>query len=175
MNNILNTPDALEVYTHKSSVGVFERTGVLTAHEIEARNEIKYEDYILRLQIEGRVINDLVNGHIIPSAISYQSKIAENIKTMHKIGQPKHSLQAQIEIVTEISEHVNAIYNLSNEMAETRGKANVIEDAHKRAKAYCNMVKPMFDQIRKHCDRLEDMVDDQAWTLPKYRELLYSK
>jgi glutamine synthetase len=175
LNNILNTPDALEVYTHKSSVGVFERTGVLTGHEIEARNEIKYEDYILRLQIEGRVINDLVNGHIIPSAISYQSKIAENIKTMIKIGQPKHSLQAQIEIVTEISEHVNAIYNLSNEMAETRGKANVIDDAHKRAKAYCNMVKPMFDQIRKHCDRLEDMVDDQAWTLPKYRELLYSK
>ncbi len=175
LNNILNTPDALEVYTSKSSIDLFQNVGVFTADELHARNDIKYEDYILRIQIEGRVINDLVTNHVIPAAISYQKRVAENIKTLLDIGQSKTSLKAQIEIVAEISKHVNSLYALNTDMTNQRAKANVLEDHSKKAKAYCNNVKPMFDQIREHCDRLEQIIDDQEWTLPTYYELLYRK
>jgi len=175
LNNILNTAEALQVYTSKEAIKVFGDVGVLSAPELEARNEIKFEDYILRLQIEGRVLTDLAHNYVIPSAIAYQSRIAENIKTLLKIGQAKSSVSAQTKIVNEISVHINEIYDLNKKMTQIRGKSNKIIDASKRALAYCNKVKPFFDEIRVHCDALEQIVDDQEWTLPKYRDLLYMK
>ncbi len=175
LNNIFTTAEALQVYTSPGAIKVFENVGILTHHELEARNEIKFEDYILRLQIEGRVINDLSNNFVIPSAIAYQNRIGENIKTLLSIGQTKESISVQSQIVKDISGHINGIYTLNNEMTEERKKANKIGDASKRALAYCKKVKPYFDDIRVHCDALEQIVDDQEWTLPKYSDLLYMK
>ena len=175
LNNILTTAEALQVYTSPEAIKVFENVGILTHHELEARNEIKFEDYILRLQIEGRVINDLSNNFVIPSAIAYQNRIGENIKTLLSIGQTKESVSVQSQIVKDISGHINGIYTLNKEMTEERKKANKIGDAGKRASAYCNKVKPLFDDIRYHCDKLELLIDDELWPLAKYREMLFTK
>ena len=172
LNNIKSTPKALEAYLSKPSFELFVKNGIFSHKELEARTEIRFENYILRLQIEGRVMNEMVENHIIPAAINYQKRLADNVKTLLDIGQAKSSLKAQTEIITRISELVNKLYAANNAMTAERAKANKIDDAHKRALAYCDKVKPLFDEIREYSDSLESIVDDQEWPFPKYRDLL---
>ncbi|MBL7810706.1 MAG: glutamine synthetase III [Bacteroidetes bacterium] len=175
LNNIKNTPEALEAYLSKSAADLFVRNGIFNHKELEARTEIKFESYVLRLQIEGRVLNELVQNFIIPSAASYLKKLADSVQTLLNIGQSKSSVKAQLDIISQLSQSINAIYNSNNAMTNERSKANKIEDAHKRAIAYCQKVKPLFDDIREHADKLEQLIDDAEWPLPKYRELLFNR
>jgi glutamine synthetase len=149
---------------------------VLTAREIHARQEIRFEHYTKKIQIESRVLGDLSTNHIIPIAIKYQNALIENVKGLKQVLDLKtygKLSQNQMETITEISEHVDKIKTFVNEMIEARKVANKIQDGQEKAFAYCNRVKPYFDKIRYHVDKLELLVDDELWPLPKYRELLF--
>jgi glutamine synthetase len=172
---IKNTPEALEAYLSKPSMDLFVKNGIFTFKELEARTEIRFESYILRIQIEGRVLNELIQNFIIPASIAYQKKLADNIQTLLSIGQSKASVKSQLEIVSQISDLVNKAYVANNEMTNERSKANKIDDVHKRALAYNKKVTPYFDEIREYADKLEQLVDDAEWPLPKYRELLFNR
>jgi len=136
------------------------------------------EMYTKKIQIESRVMVDLAFNHIIPTAIKYQSSLIENVRGLKEImpaAEFKKSAQIQMEMITEISEHINIIKTKSDEMTEARKKANAITDVKKQAIDYCDKVKAYFDVIRYHVDKLEILVDDESWPLPKYRELLFTK
>lgn len=175
LQNIKTTPHALESFLSKKSDEVFVKNGIYTKKELEARTEINFENYTLKLQIEGRLLNEMVQNFIIPSSVMYQKRLADNVQSLLSIGQNKSSCKAQIEIISEISENINSIYSNNQKMINERSKANKIEDAHKKAIAYCEKVKPYFDLIRESADNLEQMVDDSDWSLPKYSELLFIK
>jgi glutamine synthetase len=126
----------------------------------------------LRLQIEGRVMNELVSSYVIPAAVNYQKRLADNINALQSMGLKKDNYKAQTEIVEFLAKHINRVYELNEKMTAERAKANNLEHADQKALAYCNKVKPMFDEIRECCDEIERVCDDAEWTLPKYRELL---
>ena len=171
--NVKDTPHALDALVEKKNMDLFVRNGVYMEEEQHARHEIELEKYIKKIQIEGRVIGELALNQIIPAAISYQNELLRNIEALQKIG--GSNVKAQTELAKEISEHVNVIVQKVYEMTENRKGANNIEHARERAIAYCEKVKPIFDDIRYHVDKLELIVDDRLWPLPKYRELLFMR
>jgi glutamine synthetase len=171
--NLKTTPLALDPLVSGKAKHLFEKHSVYTHAELEARHEIELEKYIKMVQIEGRVIGDLAGNHILPSAIRYQNVIIQNIKGLKDIGLSQEAYKAQLNILNEISEHINKVQELSAEMTEARKAANAITDTRSKALAYCEKVKPYFDSIRYHVDKLELLVDDSEWELPKYRELLF--
>ncbi len=174
--NIKNTPQALEAFLDPTVVDLYDRNKILTARELLARYEIKIENYIKKIQIESRVLGDLASNHIIPVAVRYQNTLIENVKGLKEILEAMEfsRLSApQMHTITEISEHVAAIKTNVALMLEERKKANRIEDLRQKAQAYNQRVLPFFDIIRQHVDKLELLVDDELWPLPKYRELLF--
>jgi glutamine synthetase len=176
LNNFAKTPEALDVLISKSCVQLFEQNNVLSHRELEARYEIQLETYTKKIQIESRVLGDLAANHIIPTALKYQNQLIQNVQGLKAILDGKafqKAAQAQIEIITEISEHVAVIKKSVDEMIEARKVANKISDARKQASAYCNKVQAYFELIRYHADKLELLVDDEIWCLPKYREMLF--
>jgi glutamine synthetase len=173
LNNITTTPEALEAYLSKDAVNLFVKNGIFSHKELEARTEIRYESYVLRLQIEGRVLNELIQNHVIPSSIRFQKRLADNVNALMSVGQNKTQLKAQLEILNEISSLINQLHEDNKKMTNERSKANKIADAHKRALAYCQKVKPLFDSIRDSSDKLEQLVDDADWPLPKYTDMLF--
>jgi len=175
LSNNKTTPDALNILTAKTSLDLFKDMQVMSEIEVRARQEVDLENYILQTQIEGRVFNELVNTHIIPAAIQYQNSVIENVKGLKEVvgASYKKLAEGQLAILEEISLHLGATKKKSEAMIVARKKANGIQDIHKKAQAYCNDVKPFFDDIRYHCDKLEQLVDDQSWPLAKYRELLF--
>ncbi|MEW6469371.1 MAG: glutamine synthetase III [Bacteroidota bacterium] len=177
LSNVKTTPEALGFYMEKKTVKLFGDMGIMNEREQHARYEIALETYIKKIQIEGRVIGDLALNHIIPTAIKYQSMLVENVEGLKDIlnGEFKKASKVQTEMILEISEHISAIKENVDAMTEERKKANAIEDAEKKAKAYCDKVRPYFDIIREHVDKLELIVDDESWPLPKYREMLFVK
>lgn len=175
LNNITTTPEALEAYLSKEAVNLFVKNGIFSHKELEARTEIRYESYVLRLQIEGRVLNELIQNYIIPSTIRYQKRLADNVNALLALGQSKAQLKAQLEILTEISLHINKLHENNAKMTNERSKANKLADPHKRALAYCHKVKPLFDVIRESSDKLEQLVDDADWPMPKYTDMLFVK
>ena len=175
LSNIKSTPRALDAYVRKESIALFEEMGVYSAKEIHARHEIQLENYVKRIQIEARVIGDLALNHILPAAISYQNRLANNIKSLKDSGLEDSLWQAQAALLRDISTRIQEIKRLIDEMVEERKKANKMDDARKKAIAYCEAIKPYFDRIRYHVDKLEQVVDDEFWPLPKYRELLFMK
>lgn len=177
LSNLKDTPRALEVLGRKETIKVFSDMGVFNERELEARHEIELDRYMLKIQIEGRMIENLAMTHIVPTAIKYQNKLAENIKNLEGImgASAKKAMAPTIKLLEEITEHTNKVISLTEEMVEERKKANNLADAHKRSLAYCDKVKPYFDEIRYHSDKLEIMVDDELWPLPKFRELLFTK
>ncbi len=177
LNNFTTTPEALKAQISKKAISLFADHGVMNKVEIEARYEIELEEYIKKVQIEGRLLGDIATNHVIPTAIAYQNTLIENVKGLKDIFEKDFKKYAgeQIELIKDISEHIGAIKSNVDAMIEERKKANVIDHADKRADAYCNKVKPFFDTIRYHCDKLELMVDDELWPLTKYRELLFTK
>jgi glutamine synthetase len=172
LSNITTTPEALKAYLTPTSTSLFVNNGIFSHRELDARTEIRYETYVLRLQIEGRVMNELVSSYVIPAAVNYQKRLADNVNALQSMGLKKDSHKAQTEIVEFLAKQINRVYELNEKMTAERAKANNLEHADQKASAYCNKVKPMFDDIRECCDEIERVCDDAEWTLPKYRELL---
>ncbi|MCF8368608.1 MAG: glutamine synthetase III [Bacteroidales bacterium] len=178
LENIVSTPVALKKMMDKSSVKLFEKNNVLTERELNARYEIQLENYTKKVQIESRVIGDLAKNHIIPIAIRYQNTLIENVKGLKDVLDSKTFVKLsrnQMLTIKEISEHVEEIKDKVAEMLEERKTANRIENMEDQAVAYNEKVMPYLDVIRHHVDKLELMVDDELWPLPKYRELLFNK
>jgi glutamine synthetase len=171
-----SVPVIFDNYLKESSVAMFERTGVMTRKELEARNEVKWEMYTKKIQIEARVLGDLAMNHIIPVATKYQTSLIDNVYKLKDLfpAEKATRLSARnLEIIEEIAERTNFIKENVDEMIEQRKVANKIEDEREKAVAYHDVIAPMLDSIRYHIDKLELIVDDQAWPLPKYRELLF--
>ncbi|GDX48273.1 MAG: glutamine synthetase III [Bacteroidetes bacterium] len=173
LNNIKTTPTALDAYSSKDTIALFERNKVFTKVEVHARHEIELEKYIKKVQIESRVLGEMVLTHIIPAAVEYQSRLLTNINGLKEAGVTKKLYEAQLSMVTEISEHIMVIRNKSEAMVEARKQANNVEDIRAKAIAYCDKVKPYLEEIRYHVDKLEIKIDDKLWPVPKYRELLF--
>ncbi len=148
----------------------------MSSRELEARFNVDLIQYILTLQIEGRALGDIARNHIIPTAIKYLNTLIENVKGLKEIYGQKYSDHAkeQMLLIERISSHIAEINLGVNAMIEARKKANKIDDDYKKATEYCDKVKPFFDEIRYHCDKLELLVDNSLWPLAKYRELLFS-
>lgn len=171
LGNVKNAPRALEAYTTKKSLELFEKHGVMSHKEVEARTEIRMEAYIKRVQIEARVMGDLAMNHIVPTAIAYQNKLIANANGLAGLGVDN---KAVVQTIKVISGHIEIIKNGVRDMIEARKKANKITDAHQRAVAYCDEIKEKyFETIRDSVDKLELLVDDEDWPLAKYRELLF--
>ena len=169
-------PVIFDNYLKPESIRMFESTGVMTRKELEARNEVKWDMYTKKIQIEARVLGDLVMNHVVPVAIEYQTKLIDNAYKMKSLfsEEEAQTLSAEnLAIIKEISEHTSFIKKHVDEMVEARKVANRITSEREKAIAYHDTVAPMLEQIRYHIDKLELIVDDQMWTLPKYRELLF--
>ena len=169
-------PVIFDQYLTEDSVRMFESAGVMTRKELEARNEVKWETYTKKIQIEARVLGDLVMNHVVPVAIEYQSKLIDNVYKMKQIFPTEEAEKLSAEnmaIIRKIAEHTSYIKEHVDTMVEARKVANKIVDERTKAIAYHDRIAPMLEQIRYHIDKLELIVDDQMWTLPKYRELLF--
>ena len=178
LNNFKDTPRALKAWGDQKFVKLFDEMNVLTPRELEARQDIEFENYILKIQIEARLMGDLVQTHIIPAVVEYQNRLLSNIQgIISALGEKagREAANAQIELVTKISNHLNKMKSNCDTMLQARKDANKIEHAEERAVAYCDQVKVYFDEIRYHADKLELLVDDELWPLPKFREMLFTR
>jgi glutamine synthetase len=171
--NVKTTPLALDAFITPKAKKLFENNKIYSHSELEARHEILLESYIKKVQIEARVMGDLATNHILPAAIKYQNILIENIRGLKEVGLTGTASANQLQILGKISEYVNAMSDKVEEMIEARKVANEITDTRKKAIAYCDTVKSCFDDVRYNVDKLELMVDDKLWELPKYRELLF--
>lgn len=171
-----SVPVIFDNYLKESSVRMFESTGVMTRKELEARNEVKWETYTKKIQIEARVLGDLAMNHIIPTATRYQTSLIDNVykmKDLFPVDKASALSSRNLEIIEDIANRTNFIKEKVDEMVEARKVANKIESEREKAIAYHDKIVPMLEAIRYHIDKLELVVDDQIWTLPKYRELLF--
>lgn len=169
-------PVIFDRYLDKASVDMFESLNIMTAKELEARNEIKWETYTKKIQIEARIFGDLSVNHIIPQVVAYQTKLAENVaalKTILPDDEFKDVAASNLALISEISQRVKTIEEGCEALTNARKVANKIETEREKAIAYHDTVEPLMDKIRYHIDKLEAKVDDEVWTLPKYRELLF--
>lgn len=172
--NIPTTPLALDAMVTEKAKHLFESNNVLSHVELEARHEIELEKYIKRVQIEARIMGELCTSHILPAAIKYQNILINNIKGLKEIGLAEESFANQKQILVKISEHINKVSDLVEKMIQARKIANAISNSRTKAIAYQSQVKDQyFDAIRYHVDKLELLVADQYWALPKYREMLF--
>ena len=176
LSNNKNTPDALKVKIDPKTIALYESLNVMNKVEIEARYDIEIEEYVHIIQIEGRSLGDIARNHVIPTAVKYQNILIDNVKGLKDIyGKDfKQYASEQLLLIAEISKRIEAINSGVTKMTNERKKANSIDDTTKKAKIYCSKVKPLFDDIRYHCDKLELLIDDELWPLAKYRELLFT-
>ena len=177
LSNNKNTPDALKVKIDPKTIALYESLNVMNKVEIEARYDIEIEEYVHIIQIEGRSLGDIARNHVIPTAVKYQNILIDNVKGLKDIyGKDfKQYASEQLLLIAEISKRIEAINSGVTKMTNERKKANSVDDTTKKAKIYCSKVKPLFDDIRYHCDKLELLIDDELWPLAKYRELLFTK
>lgn len=171
-----SVPVIFDNYLKESSIKMFESTGVMTRKELEARNEVKWETYTKKIQIEARVLGDIAMNHIIPTATTYQTSLIDNVYKMKDLFPADKAAilsSRNLEIIEDIAHRTNFIKEKVDEMIEARKIANKIENEREKAIAYHDNIVPMLETIRYHIDKLELVVDDQIWTLPKYRELLF--
>lgn len=176
LSNLPSTPEALKAYVSEKTVSLFEDNEVLSRRELQARYEIKLENYIKKIQIESRVMGDLAKNHIIPIAVKYQNTLIDNARGLSEVLDSKTYVKLsrlQVQTIKEISEHITAVKTNVDAMLEERKKANKLESLEAAAEAYNKKVMAYFDVIRRHVDKLELLVDDELWPLPKYRELLF--
>lgn len=174
--NLNSTPEALAVFTSEKTVKLFSSNSILNEVELQARKDIRLDQYMLKLQIEARVLGDLATNHIIPVAIQYQNRLIENVKGLKEVLDNRTFVRLsnhQTQTIKEISDHIMEIKTNVEEMIEARKTANIIDDVNLRATAYHDSVLPYFEVIRKHVDKLELLIDDELWPLPKYREMLF--
>jgi glutamine synthetase len=176
--NLSSVPESISLYLTKKSREMLVGSGVFTDKELESRVEVEYEKFAKKVQIESRVLGDLAMNHIVPIAIEYMTSLIANVKGLKEIFDAKEYERlagARKEVIVSISDHISMIKKLVYDMTEERKKANVIEDQYKKALAYESKVKPYLDDIRTHIDKLELVVDNEMWPLPKYRELLFTR
>ncbi|MEP1096562.1 MAG: glutamine synthetase III [Cyclobacteriaceae bacterium] len=173
LSNVTDTPRALDFSVTDKAIKLYEKHKVLTKVEIDARHEIKLENYVMKVQIESRVMADLALNHIIPTATKYQTKLIENARGLVDLGIDATEIKKTIE---EVSKHINNVRKFSNEMTDERKRINLIEDSREKAIEYGDNVKnKYFDKLRYAVDKLELLVDDEDWPLVKYREMLFLK
>ncbi len=177
LSNHKTTPLALKAKISDKAFALFSGLNVMNHVEVEARYEIELEEYTKKIQIEGRILGDIARNHVIPTAIRYQNTLIENVRGLKEIfGVEFEKIgKEQIVLIREISEHIEAINIKVEKMTDARKKANIVNNAQTMAELYCDEVKPYFESIREHCDKLELLVDDEVWTLTKYRELLFTR
>jgi glutamine synthetase len=178
LSNHTSTPEALKAFVSKKTIDLFDRNQVMSKKELESRYELKLEKYIKKVQIEARVMGDLAINHILPTAILYQNRLIENTRGLKEVLDSKTFVKLsknQLNAIKYISEHISAIKEQVEAMIEARKNANIIEDQYDKAVAYRDTVMIYFDGIRYHVDKLEFLVDDELWPLPKYRELLFMR
>ena len=172
--NLKTTPVALDAMITEKSKKLFKDNGIYTHGELEARYEIELETYIKKVQIEARVMGDLATNHIIPAAIKYQNELLKNVSLLREAALPEKLYKGQLTLLKDVSTHIQQVYENTYAMVEERKVANNITDSREKAIAYEAKVKAQyFDKIRYHVDKLEQLVDDELWTLPKYREMLF--
>jgi len=177
LSNNKTTPQAIQVLTTSKSLSLFHAMGVMSEVEAKARQDVDLEAYIFHIQIEGRVFNELVYSHIIPAALAYQNTLMKNVAGLKDIYGAAHKglTDGQLGIIEQIAEHVTEIKKKTDAMTDARKRANALKDITKKAVAYADNVKPYFEEIRYHSDRLERLIENQLWPLTKYRELLFMK
>ncbi|MBO9618912.1 MAG: glutamine synthetase III [Niabella sp.] len=174
--NLKTTPIALDAMVNEKNTKLFVNNGIYSHAELEARHEIELEKYIKKVQIEGRIMGEMATSLVLPPAIRYQTLLSQNIRGLKEAGLPESAYASQKQILNKISEHINKAGDLVEKMIEARKICNAIEDTRTKAIAYESQVKAaFFDQIRYHVDKLELLVDDKEWYLPKYRELLFMR
>ncbi len=172
--NVKTTPLALDAMVTDKAKNLFESNNIYSHSELEARHEIELEKYIKKVQIESRIMGELATSHILPAAIRYQTLLANNIAGLKEAGLNESAYNNQKQILEKISEHINKASDMVEKMIDARKKCNVLTDTREKAIAYQSTVKDaFFDQVRYHVDKLELLVDDKEWYLPKYRELLF--
>ena len=172
--NVKTTPRALDAMITEKSKKLFEDHHIYTHEELEARHEIELEKYIKKVQIESRIIGELAHSHVIPAALRYQSRLTENIRGLKDAGLDANAYSTQRNLLAKLSEHTNQVSTLVDKMIEARKACNQLSDTRDKAIAYQETVKDAyFDSIRYHVDKLELIVDDREWDLPKYREMLF--
>ena len=177
LSNHKTTPEALKAKVSKKAFDLFAELGVMNHVEVESRYEIELEEYVKKIQIEGRVLGDIARNHVIPTSIKYQNTLIENVRGLKEIfGKDFEKIaKEQIALIKDISAHIEGIHHNIDEMISERKKANNLDNTEKMAAAYCDKVKPYFEIIREHSDKLELLVDDEMWPLTKYRELFFIK
>ena len=177
LSNNKNTPEALKIKVHPKTIALYEGLNVMNKVEIEARYDIEIEEYVHILQIEGRILGDIARNHVIPTAVKYQNILIDNVKGLKDIfgKEFKKYASEQMVLIADISQRIEAINSGVTTMTNARKKANSVKDTTKKASIYCKQVKPLFDDIRYHCDKLELLIDDELWPLAKYREMLFTK
>ncbi len=172
--NVKTTPLALDAMVTKKAMKLFEENKIYSHQELEARHEIELEKYIKKVQIESRVMAELASSHVLPAAIRYQNTLASNIKGLKEAGLKESSFTKQQQLLAKISEHISTVSEMVEKMTEARKACNKLENTREKAIAYQETVKDaFFDEIRYHVDKLELLVDDNEWSLPKYREMLF--
>jgi glutamine synthetase len=172
--NVKTTPLALDAMVTQKAKDLFHNNGIYSHQELEARHEIELEKYIKKVQIESRMMGELATSHVLPAAIRYQNLLASNIRGLKEAGIKESGFTNQFQILNEISTHINKTSDLVEKMIEARKSCNKLSDTREKAIAYQEKVKDaFFDEIRYHVDKLELLVDDKEWYLPKYREMLF--
>ena len=176
LSNNKNTPEALKIKIAKDTVELYTSLNVMNQTEIEARYEIEVGEYIHRIQIESRVLGDIARNHVIPTAVKYQNLLINNVRGLKDIYGENYKEYAieQLNLISDISKYIEVINSGVTKMINERKKANIILESPKKAEVYCNIVIPLFSVIRKGCDKLELLIDDELWPLVKYRELLFT-
>lgn len=177
LSNNKNTPAALKIKISPSTIKLYDSLDVMNKIEIEARYEIEVNEYIKRIQIEARVLGDIARNHVIPTAVNYQNVLIENVTGLKSIyGKDfKKYASEQLILIEKISKYIESINSGVTKMINERKNANAIIESIQRAEAYCEKVMPYFNEIRKGCDKLELLIDDELWPLVKYRELMFTR
>jgi glutamine synthetase len=175
LSNLRDTPAALDAYISERTIKMMGDLDIFKPQELEARYHIELEDYMKKVQIEGRIIDEMTYTHVLPAALNYQKMVADNVVSLKNAGLGQKQIDASMGVLEEVSEHINALKTKVDRMVEERKKANKLDTIEKQAMAYSRKVNSEFDDIRYHADKLERLVDDSLWSIPKYRELLYIK
>ena len=177
LSNLTDTPTALQVWGRKEVASLFSSLGVLTTEELHARQEVEYENYILKRQIEARIAGDMATNIVLPAAIAYQNMLIENISGLTDVfGKDAKAMTAgQREVLAEVSECVSKLHASAASLRGERSKINKIDDIAKRAVKYGSVVTPLIEEVGTHCARLEQLVDNEIWPLPKFQEMLFTR
>src|SRR5690554_4160491 len=179
LSNVSSVPEALNAYLSKKAVKVFSENDVFNHKELEARVEVELEKFTKKIQIEARVLGDISINHIVPTGVAYMNTLIKNVQGLKDVFGEGEDFQElvgdRLELIRKISDHIHQIKVKTTEMVNQRKIANKEEDMHKMADLYCNKVRPYLEDVRYHIDKLELIVDNEMWPLPKYRELLFAR